>query len=253
MRQKIVAGNWKMNKTFEEADNLLFDITKRLEHLPSDVQLIVCPPALYLELATDIVEEDEVELKIGAQNVSQFENGAYTGEISASMLSSMNMDYCIVGHSERRKYFGETHEMLAQKVDRLLEYGIEPIFCCGEVLEERESNKHFEVVKAQIADSLFHLSEQEMSNVVIAYEPVWAIGTGKTASSEQAQEMHAYIRGLLKEKYGNDLAEEISILYGGSCNPGNAKELFANKDVDGGLIGGAALKADDFLKIAQSF
>ncbi|RUA29929.1 MAG: triose-phosphate isomerase [Bacteroidetes bacterium] len=253
MRQKIVAGNWKMNKTFEEADNLLFDITKRLEHLPSDVQLIVCPPALYLELATDIVEEDEVELKIGAQNVSQFENGAYTGEISASMLSSMNMDYCIVGHSERRKYFGETHEMLAQKVDRLLEYGIEPIFCCGEVLEERESNKHFEVVKAQIADSLFHLSEQEMSNVVIAYEPVWAIGTGKTASSEQAQEMHAYIRGLLKEKYGNDLAEEISILYGGSCNPGNAKELFANEDVDGGLIGGAALKADDFLKIAQSF
>lgn len=253
MRQKIVAGNWKMNKTFEEADNLLFDITKRLEHLPSDVQLIVCPPALYLELATDIVEEDEVELKIGAQNVSQFEAGAYTGEISASMLSSMNMDYCIVGHSERRKYFGETHEMLAQKVDRLLEYGIEPIFCCGEVLEERESEKHFEVVKAQISDSLFHLSEQEVSNIVIAYEPVWAIGTGKTASSEQAQEMHAFIRGLLKEKYGKDLAEEISILYGGSCNPGNAKELFANADVDGGLIGGAALKADDFLKIAQSF
>jgi len=253
MRQKIVAGNWKMNKTFEEADNLLFDITKRLEHLPSDVQLIVCPPALYLELATDIVEEDEVELKIGAQNVSQFEAGAYTGEISASMLSSMNMDYCIIGHSERRKYFGETHEMLAQKVDRLLEYGIEPIFCCGEVLEERESEKHFEVVKTQISEALFHLSEQEISNVVIAYEPVWAIGTGKTASSEQAQEMHAYIRGLLKEKYGNDLAEEISILYGGSCNPGNAKELFANADVDGGLIGGAALKADDFLKIAQSF
>ena len=253
MRQKIVAGNWKMNKTFEEADNLLFDITKRLEHLPSDVQLIVCPPSLYLELATDIVEEDEVELKIGAQNVSQFEAGAYTGEISASMLSSMNMDYCIIGHSERRKYFGETHEMLAQKVDRLLEYGIEPIFCCGEVLEERESEKHFDVVKAQITDSCFHLTEQEMSNIVIAYEPVWAIGTGKTATSDQAQEMHAFIRGLLKEKYGNDLAEEISILYGGSCNPGNAKELFANTDVDGGLIGGAALKADDFLKIAQSF
>ena len=253
MRQKIVAGNWKMNKTFEEADALLFDIAKRLENLPTDVQLIVCPPSLYLELATDIVEEDEIELKIGAQNVSQFDAGAYTGEISAPMLSSMNMDYCIIGHSERRKYFAESHEMLAQKVDRLLEYGIEPIFCCGEVLEERESEKHFDVVKAQIEDSLFHLNDQEMSNVVLAYEPVWAIGTGKTATSDQAQEMHAFIRSLLKEKYGEELSDEISILYGGSCNPGNAKELFANPDVDGGLIGGAALKADDFLKIAQSF
>ena len=253
MRQKIVAGNWKMNKTFEEADALLFDIAKRLENLPTDVQLIVCPPSLYLELATDIVEEDEIELKIGAQNVSQFDAGAYTGEISAPMLSSMNMDYCIIGHSERRKYFAESHEMLAQKVDRLLEYGIEPIFCCGEVLEEREANKHFDVVKAQIADSLFHLNDQEMTNVVIAYEPVWAIGNGKTASAEQAQEMHAFIRSIIKEKYGEELANEMSILYGGSCNPANAVELFANPDVDGGLIGGAALKADDFIKIAQSF
>jgi len=253
MRQKIVAGNWKMNKTFEEADQLLYDITKRLENLPSDVELIVCPPSVYLELATDIVEEDEVDLKVGAQNVSQFEAGAYTGEISAAMLSSMNMDYCIIGHSERRKYFGETHEALIGKVNHLLEYGIQPIFCCGEVLEEREAGNHFDVVKAQISDSLFHLSYQEISNVVIAYEPVWAIGTGKTASSEQAQEMHAFIRNLLKEKYDEDLAEVISILYGGSCNPKNAAELFANPDVDGGLIGGAALNADDFLKIAQSF
>jgi triosephosphate isomerase len=165
----------------------------------------------------------------------------------------MNMDYCIIGHSERRKYFGETHEALIGKVNHLLEYGIQPIFCCGEVLEEREAGNHFDVVKAQISDSLFHLSYQEISNVVIAYEPVWAIGTGKTASSEQAQEMHAFIRNLLKEKYDEDLAEVISILYGGSCNPKNAAELFANPDVDGGLIGGAALNADDFLKIAQSF
>jgi triosephosphate isomerase len=253
MRQKIVAGNWKMNKSFQEADELLFDIVKRLENKPEDVQLIVCPPAVYLELATDMVEEEDVMLQVGAQNVSQFESGAYTGELSASMYSSMNLDFCIVGHSERRKYFGETNEVLAQKVDRLLDYGIQPIFCCGEVLEEREAGKHFDVVKQQIEESLFHLTGHEMSNVVIAYEPVWAIGTGKTASSEQAQEMHAFIRGLLREKYGEEVACEISILYGGSCNPGNAKELFANPDVDGGLIGGASLKAGDFMQIAQSF
>jgi len=253
MRQKIVAGNWKMNKTFEEADELLFDIVKRLENKPEGVHLIVCPPSVYLELATDMVEEEDVCLKVGAQNVSQFEGGAYTGEIAAAMLSSMNLDYCIVGHSERRKYFGETHEVLAQKIDRLLEYGIQPIFCCGEVLEEREANKHFEVVKAQLQDSLFHLSEGEMSNIVIAYEPVWAIGTGKTATAAQAQEMHAFIRFLIAEKYSKELADEVSILYGGSCNPKNAAELFANADVDGGLIGGASLKADDFIKIAQAF
>jgi len=242
-----------MNKSFQEADELLFDIVKRLENKPEDVQLIVCPPAVYLELATDLVAEEDAHLMVGAQNVSQFDSGAYTGELSASMYSSMNLDFCIVGHSERRKYFGETNEVLAQKVDRLLDYGIQPIFCCGEVLEEREAGKHFDVVKQQIEESLFHLTGHEMSNVVIAYEPVWAIGTGKTASSEQAQEMHAFIRGLLREKYGEEVACEISILYGGSCNPGNAKELFANPDVDGGLIGGASLKAGDFLQIAQSF
>ncbi len=253
MRQKIVAGNWKMNKSFEEADTLLFDIVKRLENKPEAVQMIVCPSSVYLELATDMVDEEDVCLKVGAQNVSQFEGGAYTGEIAASMLSSMNMDYCIVGHSERRKYFNESHEVLAQKVDRLLEFGIQPIFCCGEVLEEREADKYFEVVKAQLEDSLFHLTEHEMSNIVVAYEPVWAIGTGKTATSAQAQEMHAYIRGLITKKYGDELAQEISILYGGSCNPKNAAELFANADVDGGLIGGASLKADDFIKISQAF
>lgn len=253
MRQKIIAGNWKMNKTFEEADELLFDIVKRLENKPDDVQLIVCPPSPFLELATDMVDEEDVDLRVGSQNVSQFENGAYTGEISAAMLSSMNLDFCIVGHSERRKYFGESHEVLAQKVDRLLEYGIQPIFCCGEVLEEREAGNHFDVVEAQIKESIFHLTEVELSNIIIAYEPVWAIGTGKTATSDQAQEMHSFIRSLLKEKCGEEIACEVSILYGGSCNPKNAAELFANKDVDGGLIGGAALKADDFIKIAQSF
>ena len=253
MRQKIVAGNWKMNKTFEEGDDLLFDIAKRLENAPLDVEIVVCPPMVYLELATDLVEEDDIEIKVGAQNVSQFENGAYTGEVSAAMLSSMNLDYCIVGHSERRKYFGETNEMLAEKVDRLIAYGIEPIFCIGESLEQRESNTHFDVIKSQITESLFHLKEEEISNVIIAYEPIWAIGTGKTASSDQAQEMHAYIRSLLTEKYGVELADEIAIIYGGSCNPSNAAELFSKADVDGGLIGGASLKADDFIKIAQSF
>lgn len=252
MRSKIVAGNWKMNLDFEKADELLFKIGEGLEEKqPDNVEIVVCPPLVYLELATDFAQE--VEIKIGAQNVSQFDKGAYTGEISASMLSSMDMDYCIVGHSERRKYFGENSEVLVQKVNQLLEYGIQPIFCIGEQLEERESERHFDVVKAQLEESLFHLGQSEFSNIVIAYEPVWAIGTGKTASPAQAQEMHAFIRQLIVEKYGADLANETSILYGGSCNAKNAKELFSQADVDGGLIGGASLVADDFVSIANSF
>jgi triosephosphate isomerase len=169
------------------------------------------------------------------------------------MLESMDIDYCIVGHSERRAYYHETNEIVANKVNQLLKHNLKPIVCCGEVLDEREANKQFEVVKQQISEGLFHLSAEEFANIVIAYEPVWAIGTGKTATPEQAQEMHAFIRGLIAEKYGNEVAEETSILYGGSCKPGNAKELFANKDVDGGLIGGASLKADDFIGIATAF
>ena len=252
MRSKIVAGNWKMNKKFEEADELLFNISEKLTEKPvEDVQVVICPPAVYMEIATDFAEESE--LKIGAQNVSQFVSGAYTGEISVEMLSSIDVEYCIVGHSERRKYFGETSEMLVNKVNNLLEYGIEPIFCVGEQLAEREAGTHFELVKAHITEGLFHLSEGEFSNIVIAYEPVWAIGTGKTASPDQAQEMHAYIRSLITEKYGKEIAEQTSILYGGSCNAKNAKELFANKDVDGGLIGGAALVAEDFIAIINAF
>ena len=253
MRKNIVAGNWKMNTTFQEAEELIDNIIDKLETTGSKCDVVVCPPALYLEMVSDYGGETEKLLSIGAQNVSEHEKGAYTGEISAAMLASMDIEYCIIGHSERRKYFGETGAQLAQKVERLLDNAIRPIFCCGELLEEREAGNHFQIVETQIEEALFHLSEDEFSNVVIAYEPVWAIGTGKTATADQAQEMHAFIRGLLKKKYGNEVAENTTILYGGSCNAGNAKELFANPDVDGGLIGGASLKADDFVAIANSF
>lgn len=252
MRKKIVAGNWKMNNTFEEADDLLFELAESLKDLEFDNQeVIVCPPAIYLEMSTDVGLENG--FSVGAQNCSNQEKGAYTGEISAAMLKSLDVQYCLVGHSERRKYYHETHEELAQKVDQLLTHSISPIFCCGEALEERESEKHFDVVEAQISDSLFGFSKDEILNVIVAYEPVWAIGTGKTATSAQAQEMHAFIRGLLSKKYGQEVADEITILYGGSCNPKNAKELFSQADVDGGLIGGASLKAEDFLAIVKSF
>ena len=252
MRKHIVAGHWKMNKTFQEADELIDNIVTCLENdtPDADTLVIVCPPFPYLEMAGDY--SDGSYFAVGAQNVSDQESGAYTGEVSAAMLESLEMEYCIVGHSERRAYYGETDEIVARKVDQLLKHNLRPIVCCGEVLEEREGNRQFDVVKKQITDGLFHLSADEFSNVVIAYEPVWAIGTGKTATPDQAQEMHAFIRNLIAEKYGDEVAENTSILYGGSCKPGNAKELFANKDVDGGLIGGASLKADDFLAIATA-
>jgi len=252
MRKRIVAGNWKMNNNFEEADELLFQLAEGIAELELENQdVVVCPPALYLEMSTDVGLENG--FSVGAQNCSSHQGGAYTGEISASMLKSLDIAYCIVGHSERRKYFHESHSELSLKVDQLLENDIMPIFCCGEQLEERHAEKHFEIVKTQISESVFHLSADEIENVVIAYEPVWAIGTGVTASTDQAQEMHAYIRSLFTEKYGADVAEEISILYGGSCNAKNAKELFSQKDVDGGLIGGASLKAEDFITIIKSF
>ena len=241
-----------MNKTFNEADDLVNELMEKLEstELDPNTLVVVCPPFPYLEMTSDY--SDDSYFMVGAQNVSDQESGAYTGEVSAAMLESMEIDYCIVGHSERRAYYGETDEIVARKVDQLLKHNLRPIVCCGEVLEERESNRQFDVVKKQITDGLFHLSADEFSNVVIAYEPVWAIGTGKTATPDQAQEMHAFIRNLIAEKYGDEVSENTSILYGGSCKPGNAKELFANKDVDGGLIGGASLKADDFLAIATA-
>lgn len=252
MRKKIVAGNWKMNKSFQEADDLLFEITDELKDKGrGETEVIVCPPFPYLEMACDIAADSE--FLVGAQNLSQWENGAYTGEISASMLHSMGVTYCILGHSERRSYFGETDAVIAAKIDLALKYNIIPIYCCGEVLAERESGSHFEVVRKQVSEALFHLGKEAMQQVVIAYEPVWAIGTGKTATPEQAQEMHAFIRGLIAEKFGQELADETTILYGGSCNAKNAAELFSKPDVDGGLIGGASLKAGDFITIVNSF
>ena len=253
MRKHIVAGNWKMNCTFTEADELVNGIMEQLEEkeLPRETQLIVCPPLPYLEMTTDYANDSY--FLVGAQNVSDQERGAYTGEVSAEMLESMEIDYCIVGHSERRQYYGETDAIVAAKVDRLLAHGLKPIVCVGEVLEEREAGRQLEVVKRQVEQGLFHLTAEQMQEVVIAYEPVWAIGTGRTATPEQAQEIHAHIRSLLAAKYGQALADEVSILYGGSCKPSNAKELFACPDIDGGLIGGASLKADDFIAIAKSF
>ena len=253
MRKHIVAGNWKMNLTFTEADELLDELMSELEQveLPRDTQVIVCPPFPYIEMASDYANDSY--FMVGAQNVSDQERGAYTGEVSAEMLESCEIDYCIVGHSERRGYYGETDATVAAKVDRLLAHGLKPIVCVGEVLEEREAGRQLEVVKRQVEQGLFHLTAEQMQQVVIAYEPVWAIGTGRTATPEQAQEIHAHIRSLLRAKYGYAVAEEISILYGGSCKPSNAKELFACKDIDGGLIGGASLKAKDFMGIVTAF
>ena len=253
MRKHIVAGNWKMNNTFEEADELIDGIVSALEEIELDrnTQLVICPPFPYLEMAGDYAKDSY--FAVGAQDVSCEEKGAYTGEVSAAMLKSMELDYCIVGHSERRQYHNESDALVARKVDQLLKNGLRPIVCCGERLEEREAGKQFEVVERQIKDGLFHLTADDFKKLVIAYEPVWAIGTGKTATPDQAQEIHAFIRNLIAEKYGHGVADEISILYGGSCKPSNAKEIFSKPDVDGGLIGGACLKADDFIAIATSF
>ncbi len=252
MRRKIIAGNWKMNMSFSEADDLLALIIADIADngKPVNVDVVICPPAVYLELATDLASNKQVF--VGAQNVSSFEDGAYTGEISAAMLESIEVDYCIVGHSERRKYFNENDEELASKVKLLLAHGITPIFCCGELLDDRNDDRHMEVVSNQIKNTLFHLAGEEFQKLVIAYEPVWAIGTGKTATPEQAQEMHAFIRALIAKKYSGETADQCSILYGGSCNASNAAELFSKQDVDGGLIGGASLKADDFAIIIRS-
>ncbi len=251
MRKKIVAGNWKMNKVFSEAETLITEIADALDEVELiNTEVVLCPPALYLEMATDVAYESN--FKVGAQNVYPADSGAFTGEISPLMLKALNVSYCIIGHSERRKYFKESHDFLLQKIDALLKHDIRPIFCCGELLPERESNQHFAVVKKQVEESLFHLGVDAFSKVVVAYEPVWAIGTGVNASKEQAQEMHAYIRQLIAGKYDVETAENTTILYGGSCNGKNALELFSQPDVDGGLIGGASLKAEEFMQIVSS-
>lgn len=250
MKNKIVAGNWKMNKNFPEAEELLVAIAESLDDMRLETEIIICPPSLYLEMAADVSEESN--FYVGAQNVSYAPKGAYTGEISAEMIKSAGADFCIVGHSERRNYFHETDEELAQKVDMLLANDIVPIFCCGEKLEEREDGRHFEVIDNQIKNALFHLDKEKFDGIIIAYEPVWAIGTGLTATPEQAQEVHAHIRKLVEEKYGTEVAYNTYILYGGSCNAKNALDLFSCQDVDGGLIGGASLKSEDFISIINS-
>ncbi|MCD4769544.1 MAG: triose-phosphate isomerase [Bacteroidales bacterium] len=252
MRKKIVAGNWKMNKTLQEGMELGESLNNYLKNSnPEPVEVVLCTPSIHLAAVTDIVDNNII--KTGAQNCSEKESGAYTGEISASMIKSAGAAYVILGHSERRAYFMEDDNLLCNKTITALENELKVIFCCGEVLAERENQNHFQVVRRQLENGLFSLTDSQFSNIVIAYEPVWAIGTGVTATSQQAQEMHQYIRGLVEEKYGKTVAEETTILYGGSCNAGNAAELFSLPDVDGGLIGGASLKSDAFCKIIESF
>lgn len=249
-RQKIVAGNWKMNKTLAEGTELAAGIKNKLEN--TEVQVIMCTPFIHLTAVAPIIA-DIANLSLGAQNCHQNASGAYTGEISAPMLAALGgVDYVILGHSERRAYFHEDNQILAAKVDAVLENNLKPIFCCGEPLEIREAGTHVELVSKQLAEGLFHLDAEAFSKIVIAYEPVWAIGTGVTASPEQAQDMHLAIRELIANKYGAAIADETSILYGGSVKPGNAKEIFGKPDVDGGLIGGASLKVDDFIAIVNS-
>ena len=253
-RKYIIAGNWKMNLSQTESDALLKDLELALKTKPlsPNSQLIVAPSFVHLAKVSHNIKSLNLPIFVAAQNCSSFEKGAYTGEVSLEMLKSYGIDYVIIGHSERREYFKESHETLAKKVNLSLKYKLRPIFCCGETLEQREAGKQDKIIAQQLKESLFHLSESEMEKVIIAYEPVWAIGTGKTASVEQAQTVHAFIRRLLAENYSPFLSESIQILYGGSCKPNNAKALFASPDIDGGLIGGASLKADDFIKIAQS-
>lgn len=248
-RTAIVAGNWKMNKTYGEGRDLTLEIVNKLQ--PSDAVVILCPPFIHLQ-NTHTAINDISNLKLGAQNCHEAEKGAFTGEVSATMLASCGCDFVIIGHSERRAHFQEDDALLARKIDRVLETGLRPIFCCGEPLEVREKEGQEAYVARQLEKSLFHLSPEAISRLVIAYEPVWAIGTGKTASPEQAQDMHQAIRTLLAKQFGQGVAERLSILYGGSVKPSNAAELFGQPDVDGGLVGGASLTAADFIAIVEA-
>lgn len=251
MRKNIVAGNWKMNKTLQEGLALAVELNSVLKDVKPNCDVVIGTP--FIHLTGVVAAVDTRKIGVAAQNCADKESGAYTGEVSAAMVKSTGAQYVILGHSERRAYYGETAAILETKVKLALKNELTPIFCIGEVLAEREAGKHFEVVKAQIEESLFGLSAEDFGKIILAYEPVWAIGTGKTATAAQAQEMHAFIRGVLTARYGKEVANKCSILYGGSCNAGNAKELFANPDVDGGLIGGASLKAADFKAIIDAF
>mgnify|MGYP001571201168 FL=1 len=248
MRKKIVAGNWKMNKTASETKELIDALKNQLN--PSDVEVMIAPTFVNLHAAVQQTNDSHIE--VIAQNMHQAESGAYTGEISAAMLKDIGVETVIIGHSERRAYFGETDAILAEKTKAALDNGLRVVFCFGEELADRQSEKHFELVASQLKNALFTLPSSAWNNIVLAYEPVWAIGTGETASPEQAQEMHAFIRTTLAAAYDDALAQEVSILYGGSVKPANAEEIFGKADVDGGLIGGAALNADDFNAIVTA-
>ena len=250
MRKKIIAGNWKMNLDKIDSINLTSKILKNTEQ-EKDKKIILSPPFIYLEqLVTDCSERKDI--LIAAQNCSENGNGAYTGEVSAQMIKSIGVDYVIIGHSERRQYFNESHEVLSNKLSQALSNNLKVIFCCGENINQRDNNEFLDVIYNQLSSTVFNLSAIDFSKIIIAYEPIWAIGTGKNATSDQAQEMHNYIRTIVSEKYGNEAANNVSILYGGSCKPSNAKSIFSQIDIDGGLIGGASLKSDDFISIINS-
>lgn len=251
MRKQIAAANWKMNLTYQQGEKLLDEILEERITLEQHQQAIFAVPFPYLIMAKSEVADEE-GYAIAAQNCSDKKNGAYTGEISAEMLQSIGIQYCILGHSERREYFFETNKTLADKINICLQYEITPIFCCGEPLRIREENNQNQFVQQQLQESLFHLTPEQVRTIIIAYEPIWAIGTGKTATNQQAQEMHRHLRSVLEAKYGNQVAGEIPILYGGSVKANNAAELFACPDVDGGLVGGASLVARDFIEIIKA-
>ena len=251
MRKQIAAANWKMNLTLQQGEALVDELLSTDISLTGNQEVVLGVPSPYL-INTKNKLGDKANFYIAAQNCYTKKSGAYTGEVSAEMLKSINVDYVILGHSERREYFSESNEMLAEKVNICFEYGLKPIFCCGEALEIREAGTQNSFVEKQLKESLFHLSAEQLTGFVIAYEPIWAIGTGRTASSEQAQEMHAHLRSVLASKYGEAVAATISILYGGSVKAANAKEIFGQPDVDGGLVGGASLNAAEFTTIANS-
>lgn len=251
MRQQIAAANWKMNLTYQQGEELLDTILKENISLSDSQQAIFAVPFPYLVMASQKLAGKK-NYFVSSQNCSQHKAGAYTGEISVEMLKSINITHCVIGHSERREYFQEDNQELAKKVSLCLENGITPIFCCGETLSIREVGAQQGFVETQLMESLFHFSEEEIRKIVIAYEPIWAIGTGKTATVEQAQEMHAHLRDIIAKKYNKATADSISILYGGSVKANNAKELFNSPDVDGGLVGGASLVAADFIAIIRA-
>ena len=251
MRKKIVAGNWKMNMNLQDGIALANEINEAMKADKPNCEVVVCTPFIHLAKVADVLDQNVVAL--GAENCADKASGAYTGEVSAEMVKSTGAQYVILGHSERREYYAETAEVLKEKVQMALANGLKIIFCCGETLEEREANCQNEVVKAELDGSVFNLTAEEWKNIVLAYEPIWAIGTGKTATSDQAEEMLAYIRSIVAEKYGQAVADETSILYGGSCKASNAPELFSKPNIDGGLIGGASLKCADFKGIIDAW